>query len=106
MLIDSGTKASDGTEQQLTEQTTDKFFQLIVSRLNQVDGETLRLRIYTKLLSGDAYETMYDETFYDAPTLSKQLVSIPIPSDISMKATLTASTGKNYKWKLLGYGTA
>jgi hypothetical protein len=101
-LVDSGTTTTDGTEQTLTTQTTPAVYVFSFSTLNMVNGDTVEARIYTKMLSGDAYEQLYSVT-YTHGQADKGKLSEPVPVDIGIQVTLkrVAGTDRAYKWKLL-----
>jgi hypothetical protein len=101
-LVTSGTVTTDGTEQTLTTQTTPAVYVFSFSALNMVNGDAVEVRIYTKMLSGDAYEQMYCVTYVHGQSDEGKL-SEPVPVDIDYKVTIkrVAGTDRAYKWKLL-----
>ncbi len=102
--IASGTLTADGTEQQLAVDTTNKIYVLVVDTANLVNGETVELRLYTKCLSGGTERLAYLATYAHAQG-EPMKYSIPVPADISLKATLKqtayVTAYKDFPWKLL-----
>ena len=97
-----GTVTADGSEQTLSTDTTNGTYVLVVDRNNMQNGDTLELRLYSKVRSGDSYQLAYFGPFADVPP-EPNVYSLPIPIDVDVKATLkqTAGTNRQYKWKLL-----
>ncbi len=102
--IASGTLTADGTEQTLATDTTNKNYILVVDTANLVNGETVELRLYTKCLTGGTERLAYLATYVHAQG-EPMKYSIPVPADISLKATLKqtayVSAYKTFPWKLL-----
>lgn len=101
----SGTQlASINTEHTLATLTAARTYVLWVSLVNMLSGDTLELRIKTKMASSSAYETVYKDSWTGAQSVDDiQKVSIPVPSDIATLFTLkqTAGTGRNFAWKII-----
>jgi hypothetical protein len=112
----SGTQlAVIGTEHSLNggSFTDAGVYLLSVNTLNMVGGDTLELRTYKKVLSGDAQEYLVDVVnFADsqgdgaAPGSSANgdlvKISVPVPSPYSIRFTLkqVAGTGRNFPWRV------
>lgn len=89
------------TEHTLATVTTVGTFVLVVDTANLANGDTLELRIKTKLTSGDTSQLAYFATYVNAQTdLNKY--SIPVPSPIEFVATLkqTVGTGRVFIWAI------
>ena len=101
--IASGTQtATIGTEHTLDTDTTGKTYVLKVDTGAMVLGDVLELRLKTIVLSGGTEREAYI-AHYAHVQAQPQKYSVPIPEDISIKATLkqTAGTGRAFPWKLL-----
>jgi len=100
----SGTLTADGTEQTLITLTTNKTFLLSVDTGNMVNGETIEVSIYTKCLTGGISRLAYFVS-YSHVQGTPQKFSVPVPSDIEFKATLTqtayVTAYKTFPWKVL-----
>jgi hypothetical protein len=94
--------ASIGTEHTLTTSTANKVFVLVVDLANLASGDTVELRIYTIARAAGSERQAYMESFVGAQT-SPMAYSVPVPANISCKATLkqTAGTGRSFSWALL-----
>lgn len=103
-VLASGTQtATVSTEHTLATDTSGKVAVLAVDLGNLVNGETVELRLYTKVLSTSTERQAYFATFSHVQG-SPNVYSVPIPANISVKATLkqTAGTGRAFDWSLLG----
>ena len=102
--IASGTVTANGTEQTLTTDTTNKNYVLVADLSTLVNGETVELRLYTKCLSGGAEVLAYVVSYSNIQG-DPMKYSVPVPADISLKATLKqtvyVSAYKTFPWKLL-----
>lgn len=105
-LVGSGTQtATVTTEHTLDTETTNGVFVLVVDTAAMLSGTTpdeLELRIYYTCLSAGTERLAY-AVAYKGVQGEPMKISPPIPSDISMKATLKQTTGtsRNFPWKLL-----
>lgn len=102
-VIACGTQtATINTEHVLATDTTCKNYVLVVDTGNLANGDTLELRLYTKVLSGGTERLVYLAVYVNAQG-EPQKYSIPVPANISLKATLkqTAGTGRDFPWSLL-----
>lgn len=102
-VIAEGTQtAVIGTEHTLATDTTGKTYLLVVDGGNNANGDTLELRIYTKVRSTSTERLAYYEAFSNVLG-EPNLYSVPVPADVSFKATLkqTAGTGRDFDWKVL-----
>ena len=110
-LESSGTQlAVINTEHTLHTVSTAGTFSFHVSLLNMTTGDTLELRIYQKILTGDSPYVAYKQSFYGAPDTDGIIaVSVPIANDLleanSLQFTMkqVAGTGRSFKWKILRY---
>jgi hypothetical protein len=101
--VSSGTQTSVvSTEHTLATDTTGQTYVLVVDCTNLAMGDTVELRIYTKAKSGGTERLAYLRTYSNA---QGELIkySVPVPADISCKATLkqTAGSARNFDWSLL-----
>jgi hypothetical protein len=108
-VISSGTQAATvSTEHTLATSTTGKTYVLVVSLGTPVtgtafaNGDEIELRIYTKVLSGSTETLAYLAAYANLQSAPVKY-SVPVPANISCKATLkqTAGTGRSYDWALL-----
>jgi hypothetical protein len=101
--ISSGTQtATLTTEHDLATDTANHVYVLAVDTAAMVNGETLELRMYTKVLTGGTERLAYVAIYQHAQGEPAKY-SPPVPADISLRATLkqTGGTGRAYPWKLL-----
>lgn len=101
--VTSGTQtATVNTEHTLATDTTNKTYVLVVDTGALVNGDTLELRLYTIVLASGTERVAYMATYVHAQP-DPQKYSVPVPADISLKATLkqTTGTGRSFPWKLL-----
>jgi hypothetical protein len=104
--IASGTKTADGTEQDLTTDTSNKSYLLKVDLGNMVNGEEVELKVYTKCLTGGAERLTYDATYVNAQ--ATPMARVECPEDIHIRCTLKqtayVSAYKDFPWKLMDVG--
>lgn len=90
------------TEHTLATDITGQTYVLVVDCANLAMGDTVELRVYTKCRSGGTERLAYLRSYTNT---QGELIkySVPIPADISCKATLTqtAGTGRVFEWSLL-----
>jgi hypothetical protein len=105
--IASGTQtAVVNTEHVLVTDTSNKVFVLVVdaAALTVAAGvaDVVELRIYTIALSAGAERLAYTATYVGIQG-EPMKYSVPVPADISFKATLkqVAGTARNFPWKVL-----
>ena len=107
MIIEaSGTQtAVISTEHTLADLTNTRTYVAYADVSNMVSGDSLELRVYTKVLSGSTLRCLYYQLLTDAQTANggQLQVAIPVPSDQEFKFTLkqTAGTGRAYDWKVV-----
>jgi len=102
-IVSSGTQvATITTEHTLDTDTTGKTYVLVVDTGAMVNGDTLELRLKTKVLSGGTSRLAYMATFENIQA-EPQKYSVPVPANIEIVATLkqTAGTGRSFPWSLL-----
>lgn len=102
-IIAEGTQvAVIATEHTLATDTTNKNYVLVVDTGAMVLIDILELRIYTIVLSAGTERLAYI-AIYSHVQGEPQKYSVPVPADISFKATLkqTAGTGRSFPWKVL-----
>ena len=102
-VVASGTQAATvGTEHTLATSTTGKTYVLVVDTGAMAAGDILELRIYTIVLAAGTERLAYIVVYAHAQS-DPQKYSIPVPANISFKATLkqTAGTGRSYPWSVL-----
>lgn len=99
----NGTQAATiSTEHSLTQQTGIGIYVLTVDTNAMQAGDTLVLRLKTKVLSGGTSRITQEATLsgsQQAPNWRSE----PIPVDVEIIVTLlqSAGTGRSYPWKLL-----
>jgi hypothetical protein len=101
--VASGTiSAVISTEHTLATNTSGQSFVLVVDTSNMVMGDRIEIRLYTKCKSGGAEQLAYLRAYKHLQGEPIKY-SVPVPADVSLRATLTqtAGTGRNYDWSLL-----
>jgi hypothetical protein len=105
--IASGTQtAVVTTEHTLATDTSNATFVLVVDTANLTVAsgvaDVVELRIYTIALSAGAERLAYTATYVGIQG-DPIKYSVPVPADISFKATLkqTAGTARQFPWKVL-----
>ncbi len=90
------------TEHTLATYTSGATVVLVVDAADMTYGDTTELRLYTKCRSGDTERLAYVRRFRHAQAEPIKY-SVPVPSDVSVRATLkqSAGTGRAYPWSLL-----
>jgi hypothetical protein len=94
--------ATVGTEHTLATDTTGKTYVLVVDLGPLAAGDVVELAIYTKVRSTSTERLAYFATYANVQDEPNKY-SVPVPADVSFKATLkqTAGTGRSFDWKLL-----
>lgn len=104
-LLASGTQtATVSTEHTLYTSAAGGTFILEVDLSAMLSGDTVKLRLKGKTLSGGSVKTKYVETYFDAPAEADAIArSIPLPDDLAVAFTLeqSAGTSRSYPWKVL-----
>jgi len=98
----NGTILADGTEQTLATVTTAGSYVLHVDLSALADGDTVVLRLKSRVLSGGTDRLAYEASFSHAQG-TPLTYSIPVPTAHQIIATLeqTAGTNRSYDWSLL-----
>lgn len=102
-VVGSGTQtAVITTEHTLDTETGGKTYVLVVNLSNLANGDTVELRLKTKVLSGSASAIAAYATYSHAQEVDV-VYSVPVPANQELIATLkqTAGTGRNFEWALL-----
>lgn len=100
----SGTQtATLTTEHSLTTTTTAGVFVLSVNLTNLLNGETVRIRVKTKTLTGDTAEPIWDVTYTNNQGATPIVQTPPLLSMFSYEATLRqdGGTGRNFPWSVV-----
>lgn len=103
----SGTTLADGTEQIIFSSTSLASYQPHLRLNNMQAGDTLVVRVYTKVGASGTMRVVYTATFNDAQTSPDLLqVAPPIPSAREYRVTIqqTAGTNRNYDWRIDALG--
>ena len=101
-LITDGSVTTDGTEQTLATDTSNKVFVLVIDTVNMANNDTIEIKLKTIVRSAGteriAYYVMYANVQGEPIKYS-----IPVPANISFKATIKRLTGTDraYPWALL-----
>lgn len=107
----SGTQtATVGTEHTLSSGSAAGTYQLKLLTSNMASGDTLELRAYSKVLTGETATVAY-YVMYTGPQATNDImkISVPISTDLAetdgVKFTLkqTTGTGRAYAWKVLRF---
>lgn len=99
----SGTQAATiGTEHTLTTSAAAATHVLLVDLNNLALGDTVELRVKTKVLTGGTTNAVYTSTFSHNQA-NPVVQAIPVPSMFSFEASLkqTAGTGRSFPWSVL-----
>ena len=105
-VIDSGTQtAVINTEHNLgSAVTAGKVLVLAVDAAAMQAGDTLQLRIKTKVLGGGTERVAYYQSYSDAQDTDDLIkYSVPVPATHHFQATLkqTAGTGRAFPWEII-----
>ncbi len=102
IIAENTRAAAVGSEHTLVTDTTGKTYVLVVDTSNMVNGDELELRIYTKVRTGSTERLASFGLFANVQTEPNKY-SIPIPADVSFKATLKQTNGsaRSFDWKVL-----
>lgn len=94
----------DGNELTLFESTSNKHFGAEVDLDNMESGDTITVRAYTKVLSGDSYKAFFDQTYSGANGgQSGPVVLVPFksgPHGYKLTIQQTAGTFRAFKWRV------
>jgi hypothetical protein len=95
--------ATVNTEHTLTTDTSGGNRVLAVCLTNMDYGDTVEFRIYTKVRTGSTEYLAYIATYANVQA-EVNAYSVPVPANISCRATLkqTGGTGRTFEWALLG----
>lgn len=102
VLQSSGTQsASISTEHSLATVTAAGTYVLVVDLNNLANGDTVELRIKTKVLTGSTARLAYMTTYVNAQS-EPNVYSLPVPSPYSFEATLkqVAGSGRSFDWAI------
>ena len=96
---ESSQTASINTEHTLATITDSGTYVLAVDLANLALGDTVTLRVKTKLTSGDTSQLAYEGIYAHAQT-QLNVYSPPVPSPIEIVCTLqqTSGTGRSFIW--------
>lgn len=101
--IGSGTQTAIlASEHALAQSSGIGVYVLLVDTSEMLSGDTLIIRIKTKVATGANFVIAYEDIFTDAQVAPNKY-SIPLPSVVDMSCTISQSTGtpRTYKWNLL-----
>lgn len=101
-LETSNTTTTDGTEQTLATLTGNKSYVFEIDLALLANGDTIRILVYGKTLSGGTEHIHRDVSFANIQGEPIKQFE-PIASDISTRITITRSGGSDhaYPWKVL-----
>lgn len=102
-VIAENTTTTDGSEQTLATDTTNRVYVLALDLNDMVNGDVLEVRLKTKVRSGGTSHIAYLATYSNAQG-SPNKYSVPVPADIEIVATMkaiNASGTTDVIWKLL-----
>ena len=90
------------TEHTLATKTNNGVYVFMCDLSNAVNGDSFTIKIYTKDIAGGTSRLAYVATYAHAQT-ELHKYSIPVPSDIEYKVSITQDTGtsRNVDWSLL-----
>ncbi len=97
----SQTATGGGSEDTVSTITASRVLTFIVDGSNMVAGDTITLRAYRKVRSGDTLLELYREAF-SYPLESPLLISVPVPSphQAAFSITQESGTGKAFPWSV------
>jgi hypothetical protein len=93
-----------GTEHTLTTQTTAGTYVLVLDLNPAANADIFEARIKTIVRAAGTERTAYLRIYVNAQDTDGQIkYSVPVPTNVSIKATLkqTAGTGRTITWALL-----
>jgi len=99
----NGTQTAELTTEHVLATLTDAgVYVLVVDTANLVNGETLELKLKTKVKAAGTSRLAYSATYLHAQG-DPNKYSIPVPVDTEILATLkqTGGTGRDFPWNLL-----
>lgn len=97
-LLSSGSTLTDGTEQTLVTDTTDKTYVFGINLEPLRDGNVLKIKIYTKMLTGSTERLAYEFGFSDLQSAPNQY-TIPVLAKYSYKVTMQITgTNRTLEW--------
>jgi hypothetical protein len=102
--VGSGTQTcTPTTEHTLDTETAAGVYEFHVNLVNCVNGDSFRLRVYTKTLTGDTAETMWDVVYANDQGVDNMRHSPPYVSMFSTSVSITQLTGssRNVPWALI-----
>jgi hypothetical protein len=107
----SGTQTTSvPSEHIVTTATVNGVYSFHVDLSNMQTGDTVELRIYQKIITGDSPLVAYYQLYYNAQSTDGQIaISVPIANELAEADALkfsikqTAGSSRNYKWKVLKY---
>lgn len=100
----SGTQtAVISTEHTLATTTTAGVFVAHFNLTNLANGDVVRLRVKTKVLTGDTAESIWDAVYANDQGAVPIVHTPPLVSMFSLAVTIeqTAGTGRNVPWALI-----
>jgi len=105
-LLASGTQtAVIATDHILYTSVSGGIFVFVVDLLNMAGGDTLELRINSKVIAGGPVETTYYQSFSGAQSANNLItVSVPFPCDLTgvlFRLKQTAGVGRAFDYKVL-----
>ncbi|MBV5305559.1 MAG: hypothetical protein J0652_02575 [Desulfobulbaceae bacterium] len=78
------------------------IYVLVVETTNMTAGDTVIIKINTKVKSAETSRLAYTLTYTGAQTdLNKYSVPVPVDTEISCTLQQTAGTGRAFPWNLL-----
>ncbi len=91
------------TEHTLHTNTDAGTYQLHVDASNLAAGETLELKVYHKIRSTGTERLTFSGVYKGENLVEPNILSIPVPSLHSFKATLeqNGGTGRAYNWEVV-----
>lgn len=101
-LSASGTTTTDGTEQSLTNKSAGGTYVFGIDTNALAGGDTIEIRIYTKILSGSTKRLAYYASYANVQgEPNKYSVPVLIDNYIEVSLKRTGGTDRAYDWELL-----
>jgi len=99
------TATGGGVEDTLATLTGTKFYQLVIDTVNMVDGDTLEIKVKSKVLNGGTTR-LEQIAVYTHGQVEPIKRSLPFASDQELVFTITqsgAGTDKAFPWKVMSW---
>lgn len=98
---DAGNTTADGSEQTLSNRTTDGVYQLVVSTTNLANGDTVEFRVKTKPRdAAGATQLAYYACYANVQSVPIKLSVPVVGSAVDFTLKQTTGTNRAYEWSV------